>query len=545
MALERWAIAQLDEGRALDDLLRQLLAGHTSISVLGIAGHLAVRARRISPATLALLSSFRLLRLDMRRVLKEREYDTAGLIGFDFGSADPAHRNAVAESSRIESRRLELRDLVPFFVLGGDLEMRDACRAALGDFPNRLEFAYQEEETDEEGLVELRRTAELWSELGHIENYVVEPILGRDDAVQISMNSPRHDTPEVHAVRQRNAELNAEAELWLWVDKCFTSQAWAPEFSPDEAVKRATELAESALVGISSRLMRSSAFAEGAVAGTAAAVICFADESGHLAWANDTIERFRVMQDESPDDLFPESSVVWHPKIFVAFALSQRIVSGGNLRGVKEDLFRLIAHPLHAISFAALAGVARCWERDERFAWCGLNLGLRLAQLVYTQRRYSPDASERMRLESQRRDAGLALTLDEYLANGPLPELVRPRASWVQAAVSQPVARGRASGWQRSTAIWDGRYAANVLKRVPVVRVMAGAGRELFVDALQSYVAWTLDAVSPSWREGSRESGDDMHYEWQDQLAQTIASTASHRDATEITERLLSRLLKK
>ena len=26
---------------------------------------------------------------------------------------------------------------------------------------------------------------------------------------------------------------------------------------------------------------------------------------------------------------------------------------------------------------AALAGVAGCWERDARFAWCGLNLGLR------------------------------------------------------------------------------------------------------------------------------------------------------------------------
>jgi hypothetical protein len=113
----------------------------------------------------------RLWRLDLQRQVQEHQLQSAGLMGFDNASVDAVHRQAVADSSQMTSRRLELRDLVPLFVLGGDTALRDACRAALDDFPNKLEFAYQEEAQNPEHVAELRRTAELWSELGHAENY--------------------------------------------------------------------------------------------------------------------------------------------------------------------------------------------------------------------------------------------------------------------------------------------------------------------------------------------------------------------------------------
>lgn len=54
----------------------------------------------------------------------------------------------LARSAQLPSRQRELRDLIPYFVLGSDIAIRDACRAALDDFPNRLEFAYEEEVSD-------------------------------------------------------------------------------------------------------------------------------------------------------------------------------------------------------------------------------------------------------------------------------------------------------------------------------------------------------------------------------------------------------------
>lgn len=550
MTLERWAIAQLDTGRPLDEVLQQLLEGHTSIGILGIAVHLALRAKQVSPTTLALLSSVRLWRLDLQRMVLELQLQSAGLIGFEKGMADAVHRQAVADSNQMTSRRLELRDLVPFFVLGGDAALRDVCRAALDDFPNRLEFAYQEEAQNPEHVAELRHTAELWSELGHVENYTTEPVPGRDDAVQISMSSPRHEAPEVQAAQQRHVQAARESQLWLWVDKCFTSRHWAPGFSVDEAVERARELAEAAAAGRSMSLMPGSGLTEGAIAGTAAGVICFADADEYEAWADATIESFRVAEDDMSDDTFAGAVIPWHPKIFVAHALAARIKSGREHPSDREALYRLIAYPLEAVSFVALAGVVGCWERDARFAWCGLNLGLRLAQLVSRRDMFRLDAGARRQLESDRRAAMLAAALDECRARGPLPAWVRPRPSWVQAAPDtenpQGLDQGEEDGWRSTDDLWDGQYAAKVLQMVPVAAVMASAGRAHYVDALEAFVGWTFDTINPEWRtewRRGRERGDENLYEWKDQLGRMLASVAPHLSADEISQRLLRPIL--
>lgn len=550
MALERWAIAQLDAGRPLDEVLQQLLEGHTSIGILGIAVHLALRARQVSPTTLALLRSLRLWRLDLQRTAQEQQLQSAGLIGFEKGSADAVHRQAVADSIQMTSRRLELRDLVPFFVLGGDAALRDACRVALDGFPNRLEFAYEEEAQNPERVDELRRTAELWSERGRVENYTAEPIPGHDDVVQISVSSPRHEAPEVQAALQRHAQAARETQLWLWVDKCFASGHWVPGFSVDEAVERARELIEAAAAGRSMSLMPGSGLTEGAIAGTAAGVICFADASGHEAWADAIIESFRIAQDELSEDTFAGSVIPWHPKIFVAHALAARIKSGREHPDDRDALYRLIAHPLEVVSFVALAGVAGCWERDARFAWCGLNLGLRLAQLVSRRDVYQFDADTRRQVESDRRAATVAAALDECWAQGPLPAWVCPRPSWVQAAPDaenpQALDGGEEDGWQSTDDLWDDQYAAKVLQKVPVAAVMASTARAHYVDALEAFVGWTLDTLNPVWRterRGGRKRGDGSLYEWEDQLGRTVAIVAPHLAADEILQRLLRPIL--
>lgn len=551
MVLERWAIAQLDANRPLDEVLQQLLDGHTSIGILGIAVHLALRAKQVSPTTLALLSSVRLWRLDIQRVEQEQQLQSAGLIGFELRGTDSAHRQAVADSNHITSRGLELRDMVPLFVLGGNVSLRDTCREALDNFRSRLEFTYQEEEQDLEHVAKLRRTAELWSELGHAENYTTEAIPGRDDVIRISMSSPQHEAPDVQAALQQYAEVARESQLWLWVDKSFTSQTWAPGFSVDEAVECARALEEGITSGRLTPLMASFRPTEGAIAGTAAAVICFAETSGdNEAWSRAIIERFRVAHDELSDDTFGGSVIPWHPKIFVAHALAARIGSGHEHSGDREALYRLIAHPLDVVSFAALAGVVRCWERDARFTWCGLNLGLRLAQLVSIRNTYQLDVDSRRQVDAERRAVALDVALDEYRSQGPLPACVRPRPSWIEigqdADHPQASFREREDGWRRTDDVWDGQYAAKVLQIVPVTAVMASAGSAHFVDALEAFVGWTLDTINPAWRTEQRsghERGNQDLYEWEYQLGQMVASIAPHISADEVLQRLLRPIL--
>ncbi|WP_019677666.1 ATP-binding protein [Arsukibacterium perlucidum] len=546
MALERWAIARLDDGGSLEDVLQQLLEGHTSIGVLGIAVHLVLCIKQASPTALSLLCSFRLCRLDQQRMVQDRSMNRTGLIGFENGIGDAAHRQAVADSSKMPSRRLELRDLIPIFVLSGDAALQEACREVLDNYPSRLEFAYQEEAQNEEYIVELREKAELWSEMGHIENYSTEPVTGRSDVVQISMSSPRHEAPAVQATLQRHAQVARETQLWLWVDRCFNSRQWASDFTVDEAVERAKELAAANAAGLSLSLIPGSGLTEGVIAGTAAAVICFSDAGLHQAWANSTIESFCVAADNMSDDIMAGSENSWHPKIFVANALAMRIKSGVNHSDDCEELYRLIAHPLDSVSFAALEGVARCWDSDARFAWCGLKLGLRLAQHVSRRDMYRLSTEARRQAESAHRTVLLAAALDEYREQGPLPAWVLPLPTWKQVnsedESSSGVDESEAEGWEKTGDLWDGQYATKVLQNVPVAAVMASEGRASFVEALEAFVGWTLDTVNPTWRterRKGRDHDDGNLFEWKYQLGLMIANVAKHLSSDETLQRFL------
>ncbi len=550
MALERWAIAQLDGGRPFDEVLQQLLDGHMSIGVLGIAVHLVLRTKQVSTMSLALLRSIRLWQLDLHRKVQESQLQSAGLIGFEKSSMDAVHWKAATDSHQMASRNWELRDIVPLFVLGNDVAMRDACRVVLDDFPNRLEFAYEEAAQDSAHVAELRSTAELWSELGHVENYTAKPIPGRSDAVQIVVSSPQHEAPEVQAAVQRHAQASRESELWLWVDKCFASGSWAAGFSVDEAVMRAKELTETVAERRSLSSMHGLGIIEGAIAGTAAAVIRFANAADHEKWADATIEAFRVAPEEKSDDTFTASVIPWHPKIFVAHALSALIRTGLEQPGDHDALYHLITHPIEMVSFAALDGVASCWERDARFAWCGLNLGLRLAQLVGRREMYRLDEEARRKLELDRMAVALTAALDQYRAQGPLPAWVCPRPSWMQVAQDaedlSDLDDHADEGWQRTDELWDSRYAAKVLQKVPVAAVMASGPRSQFVDAIEALLAWTLDTINPMWgtqRRRGRERDDGNLYEWEDQLGRTLADVAPHLPSEEALRRFLQPIL--
>lgn len=549
MALERWAIAQQEAQRPLPDLLRELLDGHISLAVLGIAVHLALRANEASAVTLPLLASQRLWRLDQHRAVKEGQFLSAGLLGFKRGTADAPHVEAVTASGQARSRKRHLRELAMPFALSSNAALRDACRAALDAFPSELGFAYQEEADDPANVAALRQTAELWAEFGHTENYSVQEVPGRDDVVQISMTSARHESPDVRQAQQRYQQVSREAELWLWVDKCFSAGEWAAGFTPAEAVERAQELISIQQAGGQGTLMPGSGFSEGAIAGTAAAIICFSDAAGHWPWADALIERLRLAAEPTPEEVFSASVIPWHAKIFVAHALASRIRTGRDELGDREALYWLVAHGQENVSLTALSGVLSCWDRDARFAWCGVNLAFRLTQLPQRREVYRLTPEERRQAEQERRESAVTATLAEYRAQGPLPAWVRPRPYWVPASPDARRHRGHdeVEGWERSNDSWYSSYAAKVLQQLPVAKIMAhDQARARFLDALEALLAWTLQAVNPkprNARRGGRDRSDANMIEWQGELGRSIALAAPLASNAELRDRLLRPIL--
>lgn len=544
MALERWALEQLDAGRSASEVLQMLLEGHSSIAVLGIAVHVALRAREVSTVTLPLVTSQRLWHLDIQRWVHESEFRSAGLIGFNPGSADAPHYKAVAEAGALESRRLELRNLVMLFVLSGDQQLRAACRDALDRFPEHLEFEYAEEVEDKDRVAEMRRTAELWLEYGRTENYATMPVPDRDDVIAVEVRNPHLSDPDIQEIQQRHTEHSHEMGLWLWVDKCFGSGQWAPGFSPEEAVARANTVAAIAARDGGTAVFPGGGTTHGAIAGTAAALYCFMENDEHAGWAETAINTYRDAAETDTDEVFAGSVIPWHPKIFVAHALAARIRDGHAEPTDRQELYRLVAHPLELVSLTALKGIATCWSRDQRFAWCGFNLGLRLAQYRRTPDMYLESAEVRNDAEVARRTTALNNAIREYEAGGELPPWVRPLPTWTQ---TQPIRHrhheeDEGDGWYRTDDSWLGGYAAKVLAQLPVDDVMRSPMRGLYVDALDAFLFWTLDAVNPTWRRDQRdryERGNTDLFEWERELGRLLARTAPYLPTAEMRQRFL------
>ena len=71
MALETWAFNEVEQGRNVDDVIRDVLEGHQSSAVLNIAVALALSRNTISPTTQPLATSQKIWEWDIARSAEE------------------------------------------------------------------------------------------------------------------------------------------------------------------------------------------------------------------------------------------------------------------------------------------------------------------------------------------------------------------------------------------------------------------------------------------------------------------------------------------
>lgn len=234
--------------------------------------------------------------------------------------------------------------------------------------------------------------------------------------------------------------------------------------------------------------------------------------------------------------------------MFVARALAAVLRSGKAHAADREALYRLVTHPLEVVALTALDGIASCWAQDPHFAWCGFNLGLRLARYRRASGDHRLDAPTRARLEEERRMLALSEAMDDLVSTESFPSWVQPLPSWTEAPREAGDVRRHQEedGWRRSDDIWLSDFASEVLKRVPVAAVMQSPARDRYVESLEGFVDWTLDTINPAWRtkqrRGRGRDGSDQ-FQWQRQLGRLLAGVAEQLPAAEFRAKLLTAIL--
>jgi hypothetical protein len=553
MALESWAYSEVKNGRAVDDVLRDVLEGHSCISVLGIAVAVALETQHVSQVTLALLSSQGLWDLDIKRYVNESPSVAVNLMGFGIGgftSSEKDNMEAVRLGNGRKCRKSSLRDLTPLFVLHHDAGIREASREALGNFPNDLPFSYEEEKSSSALVNNLRSTAEIWAEWGKRENYKISTTPEDKSRIAIQLENPKANSPEVKSEMARLTAKVRGLSLWNWVHQSFESQSLCGDFSIVDAIKIAKEFDHPKL--FSDRASSDdNDILLGAIAGVASAILCFSDRTDEesVSWAREVVLRAFETTEKEFDYHSSTSIVPWHPCLFVAGAFASEIRASGD-RDSKEKLLALAGHPLESVSIEALKCAFDCWDIDDRFAWTALDLGMRLSigsrkRGVKSAYGYDP-AFDDVSLKQAVREARKTYFKKQCFTDLTLPpppwEPVPQPAKWNilrrQRIAEQPQ-------WKQPDIIWRWDYAPKVIEIIPVEKIMADSARQKqFLSLCEGLLTWTIEKINPVWEKDLQEKKrkkTDLNV-WTRQLSTLLANVSGFLDADTVKDRFLSKI---
>ncbi|MEP2551294.1 MAG: hypothetical protein ABJH26_08380, partial [Marinomonas sp.] len=147
LALDKWALDQVEAGADGDALIEQIVRGNDSIASLGIALNVALAKPAVTPVNEILVSTQRLWRADIQRYAQETSIRSSSQIGF----WQEHHRKdamAVEELNALPVRSEEIRSLATLHVFQTVDAHAQRVRDAINAFADAPDFEFEEERND-------------------------------------------------------------------------------------------------------------------------------------------------------------------------------------------------------------------------------------------------------------------------------------------------------------------------------------------------------------------------------------------------------------
>jgi len=541
MALERWAFECAEAGGDVDQVLRDVVEGHTTNAVLSIVCAISLERKHCSDASFPVMTSQRVWHWDVKRSVNEMGM-SPNLIGFE--DRDHHFEAVIAGNSRA-CRRDDVRSLASLAVIRrGDFGRR--VGSAIVAFADQLPVDLAEERRDEGVVASLRRTAEIWSQVGVLEAYSAEP-QPDGKSFLIRHENPKAKGADIEAANQRVQDMNGNAALVMWADESFRQQSISARMTVRNAYHLAQKLDENHLFDEAASHLDPKHQRQAAVAAVAAVLLTFGGqlEDEMVDWASAVCLATWGLGEVFDGFAIPQSKLAMHP---MPYAIKGFV---GMLRRQPEDsdavqaLVTLSAHFYDDIKGAAVGGLLSLWDLMPETAWQVLYLACELA--LVPRHNFDEPAKQR---EQERVIGCIERALACLEAGSPPASLPRMPAAWVPEGEGRPARLGRRRrgvkvAWQHGLVDLDWNVMSNALAHLPVATVMQdSARREPFLAWCQDLVKWTHDRLAPPWASelGPRAvdiPGSEL-YEWRRNLYRFLARVSAHLEAEDAYTRFVA-----
>jgi hypothetical protein len=527
LALDKWALEQVEAGTDGDVLIERIVRGNHSIAALGIALHVALAKPAVTPVNEALVTTQRLWRADIQRYVQEASIRSSSQIGF-WQEHHRKDATAIEALNTLSVRSEEIRSLATLHVLQVDAAAAQRVRDAIAAFADAPEFELEEERNHpgaRDHAAEQARTYAAWGDLAH---YRLVDVPDQPDRQAIVMVNPILEEPGVRERLEEGQEHLRTFALFHWAEKSFERGGVADAMTIEQGVASARSLDGETLFQPAADDDQIS-IRRGAVAGAAAVVVAFAQDGPDVGWAREVLARAA----DCPEDGGPLWSSVgivgWHHVIFVARAaaadLRREPASGRHA----TDLLATLIHPLDNVGLATSALLASLWDVTPRVCWVGLGLALDLCIVAPGEfganSMHDPNAGAEAR--QRKLHAALAkLNLDA----APLPI---PPAPWTATAAKDHRRLDRLpdadheggtspTHWRAADGWWRSDRAGEIVAKQPARAILAAGFEDFFVSFCQAMLAWTIERRAPAWASRGRDVDRADVMDWTHRLGDVL-----------------------
>ncbi|MFN4012139.1 MAG: hypothetical protein ACK4K8_19485 [Pannonibacter sp.] len=528
LALDQWALDQVEAGTDGDALIERIVSGNQSIAALGIALHVALAKPAITRVSEALVTTQRLWPADIGRYVQEASIRSSSQIGF----WREHHRKDAVAVNALNTRAVrseEIRSLVALHVLQTDPEAAQRVRQAILAFADSPDFELEEERNHPSArarAAEQARTNAAWGNLAH---YRLVHLPEQPEQQAVVMVNPVIEEPGVRERLEESQEHLRTFALFHWADKSFEGSRVADSMTVEQGVASARSLDDGTLFLPTSNDDQIS-IRRGAVAGVAAVVVAFAPNDPEAEWARSVLARAANCPEEGGPLWSAVGIVSWHHVIFVARAAAAELRRDPGSRRHATDLLSTLVHPLDNVGLATSDLLATLWDAAPHVCWVGLGLALDLCIIatdeIGTYSMYDPAAG----VEARRRklDAALArLDLDPQ-------SLPMPPPPWIATEASDPRSVNRRSdrdeddvdttSWRAADGWWRSDRAGEILAKQPPKAILAAGFGGLFIRFCEAMLGWTIERRVPPWASRTREIDRADVFEWTHRFADVLGA---------------------
>ncbi|MDD5279505.1 ATP-binding protein [Acidithiobacillus sp.] len=557
MALELWALEQLDAGAPFAEIFNKAMDGNASVAVLGLAVSLCLAFPEASLAQAApLVTCSHLWGWDIERWMGDR-YPANEMSDWH------RYRHLLSFNKELNERphrQRDIRALLPYLIFGGG-DLQQQVLAGVSAFPQHLPFEYEKEKGNTDRVAHLTEKMRGFAECGILENWRVQQTKD-GEGYAIWCDPPSTHTESFKVQFDNYAQLNEYLALGLWANNTLDQGALDPKIALTEAWQRVQAIDDDRAFAQTDGDFHEEQRAA-AIAGVAFVLARYSDDDAAFAWAVETLHRAVTAPEVLCGFLLRNSVLSMHPKVFAVHGYSGLLARDRHVATAQAVLLHAALNPLEGVASAVFTSMASYASKYPTFSWILMDLAIHrsIADYDHIPDHYSivPDAHEKSSNERLLRRALRHVARDSvpHPVSIPMPWIKRLRFSWaglkawvngfLRLAPSQ-TQRRRAmlvhNGYQRNSRIFLWSIAEKLIFKVPLAALMASPDNARRLIKLACELRdFTIMEVVPPFKGSRCGYRSDIPFDWVYACSAWLGKVIADVPEAEAKDRILNPVL--